>query len=44
MSPNRLGVGIAGGGFNAKFHLQPFVGARDADVSGISSPNRTRSI
>ena len=37
--PERLGIGIIGSGFNAKFHLQGFVGVRDADVLGIWSPN-----
>lgn len=35
----RLGIGIIGSGFNAKFHVQAFVGVRDADVLGIWSPN-----
>ena len=35
----RLGIGIVGSGFNAKFHLQGFVGVRDADVLGVWSPN-----
>jgi predicted dehydrogenase len=35
----RLGIGIIGSGFNAKFHLRAFVGVRDADVLGIWSPN-----
>ena len=39
MSEDRLGIGIIGSGFNARFHLQAFVGVRDADVRGIWSPN-----
>ena len=39
----RLGIGIVGSGFNAKFHLQGFVGVRDADVLGLWSPNRQRA-
>jgi len=35
----RLGIGIIGSGFNAKFHLQGFIGVRDADVLGVWSPN-----
>jgi predicted dehydrogenase len=35
----RLGIGLVGSGFMAKFHLQSFVGVRDADVLGIWSPN-----
>src|SRR5215217_5216158 len=34
-----LGIGIIGSGFNARFHLQAFVGVRDADVRGVWSPN-----
>ena len=39
MSGRRLGIGIIGSGFNARFHLQAFVGVRDADVLGVWSPN-----
>jgi predicted dehydrogenase len=39
----RLGVGIVGSGFNARFHLQAFVAVRDADVLGVWSPNRQRA-
>jgi len=39
MSGRRLGIGIVGSGFNARFHLQAFVGVRDADVRGVWSPN-----
>ncbi|HKC40464.1 MAG TPA: Gfo/Idh/MocA family oxidoreductase [Gemmatimonadales bacterium] len=35
----RLGIGIVGSGFNAKFHLQGFVAVRDADILGVWSPN-----
>jgi predicted dehydrogenase len=35
----RLGIGIIGSGFNARFHLQALVGVRDADVIGLWSPN-----
>jgi predicted dehydrogenase len=35
----RLGIGMVGSGFNAKFHLQGFVGVRDADILGVWSPN-----
>src|SRR3989440_7360459 len=35
----RLGIGMVGSGFNAKFHMQGFVGVRDADVLGAWSPN-----
>jgi predicted dehydrogenase len=35
----RLGIGIIGSGFDARFHLQAFRGVRYADVCGIWSPN-----
>jgi predicted dehydrogenase len=34
-----LGIGIIGSGFNARFHIQSFIGVRDADVRGVWSPN-----
>ena len=40
MNGKRLGIGIVGSGFNARFHLQAFRAVRDADVVGIWSPNR----
>ncbi|MCR4341314.1 MAG: Gfo/Idh/MocA family oxidoreductase [Gemmatimonadaceae bacterium] len=40
MSSGRLGVGLVGSGFNARFHIQAFAGVRDADVVGVWSPNR----
>ena len=30
----RLGIGIIGSGFNARFHLQAFTAVRDADILG----------
>ena len=39
MPTDRLGIGIIGSGFNARFHLQAFVAVRDADVRGVWSPN-----
>ncbi|HEY6092322.1 MAG TPA: Gfo/Idh/MocA family oxidoreductase [Gemmatimonadales bacterium] len=36
----RLGIGMVGSGFNAKFHLLGFQGVRDADVLGVWSPNQ----
>jgi predicted dehydrogenase len=39
MARERLGIGFVGSGFNAKFHLQGFVGVRQADVLGVWSPN-----
>ncbi|MEX2179738.1 MAG: Gfo/Idh/MocA family oxidoreductase [Gemmatimonadaceae bacterium] len=43
MNGKRLGVGIIGSGFNARFHMQAFRGVRDADVLGVWSPNRARA-
>jgi predicted dehydrogenase len=39
-SRTRLGIGIIGSGFNARFHLQAFVGVRDADIVGLWSPSQ----
>ncbi len=39
MAARRLGIGLIGSGFNAKFHLHGFVGVRDADVVGVWSPH-----
>jgi predicted dehydrogenase len=38
MKNGQLGIGFIGSGFNARFHLQAFVGVRDADVRGVFSP------
>ncbi|MGH8263050.1 MAG: Gfo/Idh/MocA family protein, partial [Steroidobacteraceae bacterium] len=38
-APQRLGVGLIGSGFNARFHLQAFRAVRDAEVRGVWSPN-----
>ena len=40
MAAKRLGIGVIGSGFNARFHLQAFVAVRDADILGVWSPNR----
>ncbi|MQA96976.1 MAG: gfo/Idh/MocA family oxidoreductase [Streptosporangiales bacterium] len=37
---DRLGVGIAGSGFMAGFHVRSFVGVRDADVVAIAGRTR----
>ncbi|MCK9280739.1 MAG: Gfo/Idh/MocA family oxidoreductase [Melioribacteraceae bacterium] len=39
----RLGVGIIGAGFNAKFHIRSWVSVRDADICGIFDKNKERS-
>ena len=35
----RFGVGFIGSGFNARFHMQGWVGVRDADILGVWSPD-----
>ena len=40
MPSKRLGVGFVGSGFVTRFHIQSWVGVRDADVLGVYSPNR----
>src|SRR5213075_818554 len=39
----RLGIGMIGSGFNAKFHLLGFQGVRNADVLGVWSPNQNNA-
>jgi predicted dehydrogenase len=39
VSNKQLGIGIIGSGFNARFHLNAFVGVRDANIVGIWSPS-----
>src|SRR6266498_737828 len=39
MTNKRLGVGFIGSGFITRFHIQSFIGVRDADVLGVWSPN-----
>ncbi|MGQ0702690.1 MAG: Gfo/Idh/MocA family protein [Gemmatimonadales bacterium] len=38
MSRTRLGVGIIGSGFNARFHMLSWRGVRDGDILGVWSP------
>lgn len=40
MTSKRLGIGIVGSGFVARFHIQSLVSVRDADVVAITSPTR----
>jgi predicted dehydrogenase len=35
----RLGIGLVGSGFMTRFHIQSFVGVRDADITAICSRN-----
>src|SRR6266436_2172429 len=39
MTSKRLGVGFIGSGFVTRFHIQSWVGVREADVRGVYSPN-----
>jgi predicted dehydrogenase len=39
MTTPRLGIGIVGSGFIARFHMQGFTAVRDAEVRGVWSPN-----
>ncbi len=43
MRKKRLGIGIIGGGFIARFHIRSWVGVRDADILGICDPDEKRS-
>ncbi len=43
MSNKRLGIGIIGSGFNARFHMQAFVGVRDADIRAVWSPTEANA-
>jgi len=43
MTSQRLGIGIIGSGFIARFHMQGFTAVRDADVRGVWSPNAGRA-
>ncbi len=37
MAKKRLGIGMVGGGFIAHFHIQSWVGVRNADIMGVVS-------
>jgi predicted dehydrogenase len=39
----RIGVGIVGAGFVAKFHIRSWVGVRDADVVAVASKRKERA-
>lgn len=43
MAKKRLGIGIIGAGFVAKFHIRSWVGVRDADILGIMSKHESTS-
>ena len=40
MQVRRLGVGMVGGGFVARFHIRSWVGVRDSDILGVVSRRR----
>src|SRR5262245_58040661 len=42
-TPERLGVGLVGSGFNAGFHLQAFRAVREGDVRGVWSPDPAKA-
>lgn len=37
MGKKRIGIGIIGGGFIARFHIRSWIGVRDADILGVVS-------
>ncbi len=43
MATKRLGIGFIGSGFITRFHIQSFVGVRDADVLGVWSPTQSHA-
>src|SRR5260370_17654038 len=43
MAERRVGGGMVGGGFNARFRVLAFGAVRDADVRGIWSPTRAHA-
>jgi predicted dehydrogenase len=40
MKKKRVGVGLVGGGFVARFHIRGWVGVRDADIYGVYDPSQ----
>jgi len=43
MQKKRLGIGLIGGGFIAKFHIKSWEGVRDADIFGIMDVDQERA-
>jgi len=39
VTKDKLGVGFIGSGFITRFHMQSWIGVREADVRGVWSPN-----
>lgn len=44
MATKKLGIGIIGGGFVARFHIRSWVGVRDADILGVVSRRQETAI
>ena len=43
MKSKRLGIGMIGAGFNARFHIRSWVSVRDADINGIFDTSAERA-
>lgn len=43
MQKKRLGIGLIGGGFIARFHIRSWEGVRDADICGIMDVDQEKS-
>ncbi|MBM3789061.1 MAG: Gfo/Idh/MocA family oxidoreductase [Acidobacteria bacterium] len=43
MKKDRLGVGIVGAGFVARFHIRSWIGVRGADIRGVFAPSGRRA-
>lgn len=43
MQKKRLGIGLIGGGFIARFHIRSWEGVRDADICGIMDVDQERA-
>jgi predicted dehydrogenase len=41
MEIKRIGIGVVGGGFIARFHIRSWVGVRDADILGVVGKDGT---
>ena len=41
MRKKRIGIGVVGGGFIARFHIRSWVGVRDADILGVVGKDGT---
>jgi len=43
MQKKRLGIGLIGGGFIARFHIRSWEGVRDADICGVMDVDQERA-